>query len=230
MKNTLVISAHPDDEILGCTGLICKLRTMGYNIYVLYLSEGVTSRYKDHLLTDKINKEINLRKSMAMNASKILNFEIIDFFDLPNLRMENLEILDIVKKITKVVKKVKPSIILSHHPGDLNTDHKVAFKASFTALRPFTYSFKIKQFMTFEIPSSTNWSHPYIGSIFKPNYYLNIKNYLKIKKRAFDCYKHEMRDFPHPRSWKSIMSGHISRGGEVGYEYAEAYSIVRLID
>ena len=102
MKNTLVISAHPDDEILGCTGLICKLRAMGYKIYVLYLSEGVTSRYKDHLLTDKINKDINLRKSMAMNASKILNFEIIDFFDLPNLRMENLEILDIVKKLQKL--------------------------------------------------------------------------------------------------------------------------------
>ena len=25
------------------------------------------------------------------------------------------------------------------------------------------------------------------------------------------------------------MSGHISRGGEVGYEYAEAYSIVRFL-
>ena len=65
------------------------------------------SLLKGYKLTDKINKEINFRKSMAMNASKILNFEIIDFLDLPNLRMENLEILDIVKKITKVVKKVK---------------------------------------------------------------------------------------------------------------------------
>ena len=36
---------------------------------------------------------------MAINASKVLKFQIIDFFDLPNLRMENMYLLDLVKKL-----------------------------------------------------------------------------------------------------------------------------------
>ena len=39
-----------------------------------------------------------------------------------------------------------------------------------------------------------------------------------------------MRNFPHPRSWKSILSHHISRGSDVGLEYAEAFSLIKDID
>ena len=229
MGNILVISAHPDDEILGCSGFICKQKSDGNRVFVLYLSEGVTSRYDNHTIDKKIKQEIENRKKMAIQASKILQFKIVEFLDLPNLRMENLHVLDLVKKITKTIKKIRPSIILTHHPGDLNRDHKVAFESTFAALRPFTFDFKINKFLTYEIPSSTNWSNQSIGPKFEPNFYLNVKKYIDKKKLAFDCYKFEMRKFPHPRSWKLILANHMLRGSEVGLEYAEAYMLIKEI-
>ena len=44
MKKILIISAHPDDEILGCGGLIKKNIKKKNRIRILFLAEGVTSR------------------------------------------------------------------------------------------------------------------------------------------------------------------------------------------
>lgn len=230
MKRILIISAHPDDEILGCAGYISNHVKLGNKVFVLYLSEGVTARYaKKDLRTKKIITEINNRKNMAERCSKYLKFEICDFLNFENLRMHNLDILDLVKLISKYINHYKPDIILSNHSGDLNSDHRVAFEATYTALRPYTVKKKYFEFMTYEVVSSTNWSNKHIGKLFSPNYYLDISKYINIKKRALEFYKKEMRQYPHSRSWKSILSFHQCRGSEVGLEYAEAFEVIKKI-
>ena len=230
MNKILIIAAHPDDEILGCGGYIAKQIKSNNEVSVLYLSEGVSSRYDSNYSKKKLLIEINNRKKMSINASKFLNFNIINFFDYKNLRMKNIDILDIVKKISDVIKKIQPSIVFTNHPGDLNSDHQVAFEATYTACRPFTYDFIIKKLYTYEVMSSTNWSNELIGPIFKPNTFIDIKKFLNIKKKALAFYSYEMRNFPHSRSWLSINSNHISRGSEVGLEYAEAFNLIKNIE
>ena len=46
MKNIFVVAAHPDDEILGCGGTLLKHIANGDKVYILFVSEGVTGRYK----------------------------------------------------------------------------------------------------------------------------------------------------------------------------------------
>jgi len=230
MKRILIISAHPDDEILGCGGYIINQEALGNKIFVLYLSEGVTARYqKKKIKSSKAISEIKKRKEMAQKCSKYLKFQILDFLDYENLRMHSNDTLDLVKEINNYINICKPDIILCNHPGDLNSDHRVAFEATYTALRPFTIKKKYLEFMTYEVVSSTNWSNKHIGKIFSPNYYLDISKYIKTKKIALDFYKKEMRKYPHTRSWKSILNFHHVRGAEVGIEYAEAYEIIKKI-
>ena len=38
----LIISAHPDDEVLGCGGSMAKWSKDGHAVYVLIMAEGVT--------------------------------------------------------------------------------------------------------------------------------------------------------------------------------------------
>ena len=40
----LVIAAHPDDEVLGCGGWMARMADEGWDVHVLILAEGVTSR------------------------------------------------------------------------------------------------------------------------------------------------------------------------------------------
>ena len=40
----LIITAHPDDEVLGCGGSMAKWSKDGHDVHVLIMSEGATSR------------------------------------------------------------------------------------------------------------------------------------------------------------------------------------------
>ena len=43
-NSVLVVAAHPDDEVLGCGGTICKLAKKGAIVNIIFLSNGVDSR------------------------------------------------------------------------------------------------------------------------------------------------------------------------------------------
>ena len=60
-RRILIVAAHPDDEILGCGGVIARLVKEGCEVYTLILGEGVTSRDKKRNVS-KRRKEINLLK------------------------------------------------------------------------------------------------------------------------------------------------------------------------
>ena len=70
--------------------------------------------------------------------------------------MDSLDFLDIVKVIEEQVQKHEPQIIVTHHFGDLNIDHKIIHNAVVTAARPQPDS-QIKRILTFETLSSTEW-------------------------------------------------------------------------
>ena len=47
LKNSkiLVVAAHPDDDLLGCGGTLIKALSLKASIKILFLGEGVSSRF-----------------------------------------------------------------------------------------------------------------------------------------------------------------------------------------
>lgn len=230
--NILVICAHPDDETIGMGGTLKKLSSK-HKINVLFLSEGITARRKagyatipqydvSHEEMQKMKKEIEVRKTHAKNALKILGIKNIRFLDLPNQELDQLPLLKIIKEIEKEIDKTKAEVVFTHHFNDLNLDHRVAYEATITAARPIPGS-KISSIFSFEIPASTDWRKPYE---FKPNLYVDITSELKSKIKALSAYHYEIRKSPHPRS-KEMTEAVAKRWGSLsGYNAAESFEIV----
>lgn len=219
-KKILVITAHPDDEVLGCGGTLLKHAKNNDKILLLFASDGESSRTSD-------KKKIFYRKKQAIKVAKIINSQKPFFLNFPDNQLDKINILKIAKLFSKIVERFKPDIIYTHHYNDLNIDHRLTFEATMIACRPLSES-SVAEIYCFEILSSTGWRG--IGNLdFKPNVYVDIKDYIKKKIDLMKIYEKEIRPSPHPRSIESITAKAISRGSEVSLSYAEAFELVRYI-
>lgn len=227
--NVLIIAAHPDDEILGMGGTILKHTSHKDNVTIVYMATGVTARKASEDLKSREDKnlqnEILELRNDALKAAKLLNVKNVKFYDFPDNQMDSITLLNVVKAIEKEIDSVKPERVYTNHYGDLNVDHKIVSNATLTACRPLNGP--VKEILSFEVLSSTEWSYPYT---FKPNYFVNIKKELPKKIDAMKMFKSEIRDFPHPRSPEN-MNYVAGRWGSVsGFEAAEAFEIIRKIE
>ncbi|MDR0920003.1 MAG: PIG-L family deacetylase [Oscillospiraceae bacterium] len=219
----LTIAAHPDDEILGCGGFINRLTDSKDVAECLILATGATSRHTKE--NEESEKEIILLHNNAKEATSTIGYSEIYFEKFPDNRMDDVDLLDIIKIIENHIEKIKPDMILTHHCNDLNIDHKITFQAVITACRPMAGSY-VKKILSFETPSATEWQFPYHKNSFAPNVFIDITENLEIKLKALSHYESEMRDTPHPRSNEKIRALAEYRGGIIGVKYAEAYELI----
>jgi len=224
--NVLVISAHPDDEVLGCGGTIARLAREGERVYLAVLGEGITSRYEDRKEADP--SLVDGIRHRCKEAAKTLGAEDLFLFGLSDNRFDTIPLLDIVKKIEKLIGNLSPTIIYTHHEGDLNIDHSITYRAVLTATRPIQGN-GVRDIYTFEVPSSTDWAFHQSGQSFQPNVFMDITETLETKIQALSVYETEMRAFPHPRSPKAIQANARRWGSGVGCEAAEAFELIRSI-
>lgn len=220
----LIVAAHPDDEVLGCGGIISRASQEGHDIYIAILGEGITSRYKQRHEADT-----GLVESLREKARKVADFlgaRDAYFNDLPDNRFDTVPLLDITKIVENLIERIKPRVIYTHHAGDLNIDHTVVHRAVITAARPLPNSF-VKTIYSFEVPSSSEWSFGQIERPFSPNVFVDISATIEKKLKAMEIYESETRPFPHPRSSEALLSVARRWGSAVGCEAAEAFELIR---
>jgi LmbE family N-acetylglucosaminyl deacetylase len=223
--NVLVIVAHPDDEVLGCGGTIAKHVAEGDAVKTIILADGVSSRSTRE---DINHEQIQARRNNAIKANKILGVNDVSFYEYVDNRMDGVNLLDVIKDVESEIESFQPSIIYTHHVGDVNIDHKVVHNAVITACRPKP-GFCVKELLFFEVLSSTEWRPSSSGMQFSPSCFVDIADTMQKKIEALRAYADEMCEFPHPRSIKACECLAYWRGASVGLNAAEAFELGRLI-
>jgi len=215
----LIIAAHPDDEVLGCGGMISK-NSDNEDFYVLILTAGANTRYGEFM-------EKTLRDN-AIQANKIVGTKEVFFENLPNQGLETIALIDIIKIIERYITLLKPTKLFTQHGGDLNKDHKIVYEASVTAARPVVGQI-VRELYTYNVPSSTEWNFTHGQIHFIPNIFMDIKETIEKKIDAMRCYESECRPYPHPRSPESVDIHANYWGLSVGLEFAEPFMLIRKI-
>lgn len=217
----LVISPHPDDETLGCGGTILKLRDGDNSIYWLIVT-GINGK-----LGFSEQKIIERQKEIE-EISKVYKFQDVLNLNLPTTKLDTVPVSDLVSKIFDYIYKIKSEIIFVNNKLDIHTDHKIVFQSVVSATKPFRANF-IKKILMYETISETDILTSPIESIFSPNVYIDISNYIEKKLKVMSIYKSEIMNYPLPRSLDSIKALARYRGSQIGVEYAEAFMLVREI-
>ena len=110
----LVIAPHLDDEVLGCAGLIQKIKKAGGTVYVLFLTTGNTYDF-----SRTGHSEISTRQKEAESVARTLGFDDYDIAfpgDNHHLKLDVLgqkEILHAIERSSTVAIQKKQSRISS---------------------------------------------------------------------------------------------------------------------
>ena len=207
-----MISAHPDDEVVGMGATIKKL-SLTNKIWLCVVSEGASAQYSD-------KKMIKVRRDACKKSSKILGISKIQFLDYPDMRLDSVSHLEINKELEKIIRKLKPTIVYSPPSHDLNKDHQKVFESSLVVTRPLVSS--VKSLLCYELPGP-------VREPFRPTIYENVEKEFSYKIKGFKMYKSEIMKFPHPRSINAIENLVIYRGIQSGLRKAEAFELVHSI-
>lgn len=202
---TLVVVAHPDDEVLGCGGTIARLTAEGEQVHVVILS----------FTRAPVSHSDCAVEHLGGSAAHHL---------FPDQHFDTVPLFDITKAIESVIAGRQPDTVYTHHPGDLNQDHVITSRAVLTACRPVN-GCPVKTVYAMEIPSSTEWG----DGTFHPNTYVDVTATLDRKVAAMEMYETERREFPHPRSPEALRALAAYRGASAGVEAAEAFQLLRQI-
>ena len=221
-EKLLVIAPHSDDEVLGCGGLISKIKKDGGKVYVLIFNLG----FEKNDTKDSQEK----RKKEVQDAMDALN---VDGFHLVHDQPDNNRDLDakplhslieIIESTSNVsLEKISPTIvaiptIFSHHQDHVHLHH-----ACIAALRPISTPVS-NIVLSYEAPEHSRWS---ASGIFEPNLFVEIDDVIENKIVAFSKYSSQVR--PGGRDADSIRSQAKYRGQEVGKNLCEAFFVHRFI-
>jgi LmbE family N-acetylglucosaminyl deacetylase len=217
------VAAHPDDEVLGAGATLAAFADAGCETHVLVLGEGVGARFEDNVRPDSEVSQVSdeLRKAAAILGARPHQL------DLPDNRFDSVDLLDVVHAVERVKREVEPDVVFTHHPSDLNVDHGVTARATFTAFRPLPGESPVT-LLAFETLSSTEWA-PIGESPFQPTWFFDASAGLERKLEAMAAYAHELREPPHPRSLDGIRAAAARWGMSVGLPAAEPFVLHRHI-
>jgi LmbE family N-acetylglucosaminyl deacetylase len=220
MAVVLVVAPHPDDEVLGCGGVIARHVDRGDVVYAVIVSKGDVDFFAPEF--------VEQARAEAAAAARLLGTRKLFFLDFPAPLLDQVPTAKMAAAIREVIQQVRADIVYLPHQGDIHEDHKAVYRATLVASRPNSF-FYPQRLLSYEVPSETEWGAPLSTSIFAPTLFVNTTEYLNKKLAAMSCYKSQLPPDPEARSLFSINALAQVRGATIGVRAAEAFMIVREV-
>lgn len=217
--NVLVLAPHPDDEVLGCGGLIHRLAGEGARVCVAVVTRGWEPLFPERQV-EQVRRE-------ARAAAGVLGVADLRFLDLPVTRLHLMPAHEINAAIGRVIADVDPALLLLPFPGDVHEDHQRVFESALVAVRPGSAPPALRRIWCYETLSETHWRGAGMGPAFEPHVFVDISAHLDAKVEALRCYASQVRPAPHARSLEAVEALARLRGATAGFAAGEGFVVLR---
>ena len=195
----LAFGAHPDDLEVGAGGLLARLSEQGADVTMAVVS---------------IPTDVERRRREARAAAELIDAELFVVYEDKACRVEDIAMHELVRRFDTIVGDVRPDLVITHSANDLHWDHGLVHRATVSALRRTPCDL-----LAFLSSPEMNAQARAIGNCFA-----DITGHVDAKLAAIACHESQLGklDLESSRDLARAM-GRIS-----GYEYAEAYEVLRV--
>lgn len=212
----LIIGPHPDDELLGAGGALLR-----------WLAEGVPIAWCLVTALQGSPEDMDRQRSQVDRVRNALGIppNLHSWLKYPTAALDRIGTQELVESIHAVIEKVKPTVLLVPHSGDVHSDHRIVAEAAVSASKWFRQP-SIRQVLAYETLSETEQGTDWRTS-FVPNVYVDISPWLRRKIEVLSIYEQELDVFPFPRSQTAVECLARVRGAAAGFDAAEAFMLLR---
>ncbi|MBF0276051.1 MAG: glycosyltransferase, partial [Nitrospinae bacterium] len=196
-RNALIFAPHPDDEILGCGGIIAKMTKRGDNVSVVIVSDGCHGLQGD--------KTVEIRKKESVKGLGILGVVKYLFWDFPDNKIPLSG--EIIERCRRLVEELRPNQIFLPSSAEYHLDHRRVSRMVIQALEG-------------------KWSGELYFYETLPNSFVNhiddITDVFKEKREALKAHKSQLSQHNYLAQCESLAK---LRGVAIGKKYGEGYMV-----
>lgn len=169
-RRALVLAPHPDDEVLGCGGMIAFHAERGDSPVVIYLSDGAAGDP-----TGGTHDLAAVRRAEASAALRVLGVERSEHFGFPDGALDGAH--ELSGRILGAIDHYQSELIYLPSPLECHGDHRAAAQAALLAIaaRPAVRT------MIFGVNTAVPANELY-----------DISRFRQQKDAALECYKSQM--------------------------------------
>lgn len=182
----LVIAPHPDDESLGCGGLIASLRQSGIAVHVIFTTDGSMS-HPGSQNTSAIGR-CKMREQEAISALHVLGVDehCVTFLrgqdsDLPAQGEKGFA--GFVALLKGIIDTVQPGLVLVPYEFDPHRDHRASWQITVAALADYPET-AIWQYLIWLYTLGKDQDVEPLSNIPGGIQYLPMQPFKKLKKKA----------------------------------------------
>ena len=217
----LFIYAHMDDETILSYGTMKKLTDEGNDVYLLTFCglsskpESTRSKFPESTRSKFDDRLYCYEQSISFLKKE--NIFLKQFYDLSLTK----ELID--NTLNEVFSKVNPECIVTHSAADIHFEHRLINQEVLLQSRLTENNTYIKQLWT---TVSQTYSYAYNQfSVYQPNIFIDISQYIQHKKNALNQYSiaHEIPYNTDNRSILACINYNRQLGFHVNRQYCEAY-------
>jgi N-acetylglucosamine malate deacetylase 1 len=188
-EKALVLAPHPDDETLGCGGVIRSLVESKKLVKVVFLTSGDKGDPAHPLSGIKHSEEhitdySLMREKEAIKALRVLGVSDYEFLRFPDRELY-LHSGKILERLLKITGEYAPDAVFSPSIIELNPDHRTTAQVSL----------KMHGTMNSEDKKGVRSSLVFyeVTTPFRPNMLIDITSGYNRKKKAIRKYKSQLK-------------------------------------
>lgn len=198
----LVIAPHPDDETLGCAGLMRRYRAQGHVVRIIVVTDGSQAKLPANPSPQEVAA---MRRRESIRAANLLDIptEEVLFLSYPDgAAQEHRE--RIAADIASQIWLYQPALILSPHGIDAHVDHRTVSTIVQALRKEGKVTCPVLEYPMWFWPKGA-LRHLFSKALKKTHRKVAAREYLAEKQQAIDA--------------------HVCQKSEENWDLLEAYSI-----
>jgi len=193
-QRALVVTPHPDDAEVLCSGTVARWVRSGAAVYYLLCTDGGKGTSNPEITPQELAA---MREQEQLQAARVLGVQEVVMLHRPDGGLEDTS--DFRRDIVRQIRRIRPEVVLCPEPYRRNLawhrDHRIAGQVTQDAVFPYArdHLHHVELWRDEELEPHKTGAILFWGTE-QPNTYVDITDTIELKTRALLAHRSQTAD------------------------------------